>query len=133
MNDPSYYLGRSIIYNRATAVHTDARDKKMGWNVIITEGEYVRGVFRALGYDIQYPPGTLVIIRGAAVPHSADFDGGFRVCMAHFSHESVLNGVGMGPLPMMTAAEVSRSLLEYDLAHMHTRRRKVSQPIPPSR
>ena len=108
--DPSYFHGRSVIYNRSTQRHRDIRDKKLAWTPVLTLGLYTEGWFHIAGYKIKYPPGTLALARGAALPHSAESTGGQRVCIAHFTHDNIFEDVDTGPLPLMSLTAVAAQL-----------------------
>lgn len=98
--DSSFFHGRSIIYNRETPEHRDRRDMKLAWTPLVTTGEYERGVLRVLDLDIEYMPGTLVLLRGGILKHRVTFSGGQRVAIAHFMHQNVLADAGVTSLPL---------------------------------
>ncbi|EJD41018.1 hypothetical protein AURDEDRAFT_47110, partial [Auricularia subglabra TFB-10046 SS5] len=104
------FHGRSLIFNRATPWHTDKRDKKFAWTPVLTTGKYTSGTFKVLNYDIEYLPGTLILLRGAVFPHEVSYSGGPRVCIAHFTHEYVVNRTEVRALPLMTASDVAARL-----------------------
>lgn len=97
-SDPLLLLGRSIIFNRATPEHLDLRDAIAGWAVLLAFGHFHGGELYVphLGRVFSFPPGTLVLIRGALFSHRIlPFFGGVRVSMAHFVHESVFRYFNM--------------------------------------
>ena len=98
--DGSFFHGRSLIFNRATQEHTDRRDPKFAWTPLLTLGAYTKGKLRVCNLEIDYMPGTLVLIRGGSLRHSVTFEGGQRVCIAHFLHTNVLKDVGLTNLKL---------------------------------
>ncbi|EJD47357.1 hypothetical protein AURDEDRAFT_163570 [Auricularia subglabra TFB-10046 SS5] len=90
--DPSHFHGRSLIFNRATPWHTDKRDKKFAWTPVLTTGKYTSGTFKVLNYNIEYLPGTLILLRGAVFPYQVSYSGDPHVCIVHLKHE--YDGVG---------------------------------------
>ncbi|EJD34253.1 hypothetical protein AURDEDRAFT_176700 [Auricularia subglabra TFB-10046 SS5] len=118
--EPTYFHGKVVHYNRATSWHRDKLDKRLGWNAVLTEGSYTQGIFRALGHAFEYLPGTLILIRGAVIPHSADFDGGQRVGIAYLTRDDLIARTSIGPLPLMTCTEVLQHMAIED------ERRRVS-------
>ncbi|KZV93451.1 hypothetical protein EXIGLDRAFT_576784, partial [Exidia glandulosa HHB12029] len=83
------FHGRSLIYNRATPPHVDKKDPPQNLTPVLTLGEYDDGWLHVpeLGLDIEYLPGTLVMLRGGLFAHGVTYKGGQRVSIAHFMHE----------------------------------------------
>lgn len=98
--DPTFFHGRSLIFNRETAEHVDRLDTKLGWTPLINVGTHTEGKLRVVDLDIDYLPGTLVFIRGGILPHSVTFSGGQRIAIAHFMHKDVINTADNRPLPI---------------------------------
>lgn len=98
--DPTFFHGRSLIFNRETAEHVDRLDTKLGWTPLINVGSHTEGKLRVVDLDIDYLPGTLVFIRGGILPHSVTFSGGQRIAIAHFMHKDVINTADNRPLPI---------------------------------
>lgn len=115
-DDPSFFHGRSIVYNRETEEHVDGKDKKMAWIPILTVGPYDNGTLRVLGRDIEFLPGTLVYMRGAVLPHKVKFSGGQRIALVHFMHSDVVDEVCPGPLPIETWRHIKARLRQEDAA-----------------
>lgn len=104
--DPTFFHGRSLIYNRETEAHTDRRDKKLAWTPVLTVGTYDQGILEVLNLEIEYLPGTLVLLRGGVLKHSVRYSGGQRVAIAHFMHQSVVHQVDPSPLPITTFEDI---------------------------
>lgn len=106
--DASYFQGRSLIFNRATERHTDKPDHNWAYTPVLTLGPYKKGIFRFLNVEVQYLSGALVLIRGGAIPHEVEFDGGQRVAVAHFSHNDTIQEVCKDNVPITTLAELQK-------------------------
>ena len=50
--DPSFFHGRSLIFNRATPEHTDRKDMKLAWTPLITVGPYTEGTLHIVALDV---------------------------------------------------------------------------------
>jgi hypothetical protein len=90
--DPSLFQGRSIIYNRQTPNHFDRRDPTIGWTPLVVFGRFTGGSLRIrrLGIRMSFLPGTCIWIRGRVLAHEVEvFEGGQRISIAHFCHQSV--------------------------------------------
>ena len=105
--DPSFFHGRSIIYNRATPLHADRQDPKQNLTPVLTLGKYTSGTLYVpeLGLQVDYAPGTLVMLRGGLLKHSVSYEGGQRISIAHFLHQYMLNELDecIPPLSAVTA------------------------------
>jgi hypothetical protein len=98
--DPSLFLGRSVIYNRQTPNHFDRRDPITGWTPLVVFGRFTGGSLhiRRLGIRMSFLPGTCIWIRGRVLAHEVEvFEGGQRVSIAHFCHQSVWDAMGIVP------------------------------------
>jgi len=100
-DDPSFFHGRSVIFNRATRLHTDNRDPKPNLTPVLTLGTYETGTMSLPTLNMRFPynPGTLAMVRGAIIPHEVSFDGGQRVAIAHFMHQTILSGASRPLVP----------------------------------
>ena len=99
--DPSFFHGRSLIFNRATPEHTDRKDMKLAWTPLITVGPYTEGTLHVVGKEIPYLSRTLVFLRGGILKHRVSFSGGQRVSIAHFMHKEQLKEVGVMAVPLV--------------------------------
>lgn len=99
--DPFLFQGRSIIYNRQTPNHRDKREPKIGWTPLFVAGNFTGGWLRIrrLGLRMWYGPGACIFLRGGLLPHEVEpFDGGQRICVASFLHQSVRDDAGIQPV-----------------------------------
>jgi hypothetical protein len=98
--DAILFQGRSIIYNRQTPNHLDRRDPYIGWTPLVVFGRFTGGKIRIrrLGLRMSFLPGTCIWIRGRVLAHEIEvFEGGQRVSIAHFCHDSVWNMMAVEP------------------------------------
>jgi hypothetical protein len=89
--DPLLQEGRAIMWNRRTANHADSTDPVTAWVTLIVLGEFTKGdlYIKRLNLRLFYEPGTIIIIRGHILPHEVEiWEGGQRVSIVHFTHES---------------------------------------------
>jgi hypothetical protein len=93
----SVWSGFSIIVNRTTAPHHDVGASPMDYDLLVSGGTHKQCVLdvRDLGSRLSYPPGTGVAILGRVLRHGVDtWDGGERVCQAHFMKDAVNDRLG---------------------------------------
>ena len=98
--DPFLFQGRSFIYNRQTPNHTDKREPLVGWNPLFVTGQFTGGRLRVrrLGLRMWFGPGACIWVRGRILAHEVEpFDGGQRISVASFMHQSVYDTVGVQP------------------------------------
>jgi hypothetical protein len=92
--DPLLMEGRAIMWNRQTSLHSDKIDLVKAWVALLVWGAFVKGalVFPGLGLQVSYEPGTIVWLRGHILPHMVEvWEGGQRVSVVHFTHQSLWN------------------------------------------
>lgn len=96
--DPSYWLGRVILFNRQTPCHRDTRNPPPEWTPLHATGSFTKGgslFIRELKLRLRYLPGDLIFIRGYALSHSVEpWSGGQRISAAYFSHQSFWKYLG---------------------------------------
>jgi hypothetical protein len=102
--DPTFFTGRAWIWNRQTPRHIDKRDSPATFTPCVSIGHYTKGIFKVdcLNVWVNYPPGVLVYVRGGLLEHEVLYEGGQRVADVHFIHQSMLDDVEMGQVPLMT-------------------------------
>lgn len=96
--DPILFQGRSIIFNRQTPNHFDTKDPKLGWNPLTVAGAFTGGRLRIrrLGLRMWFGGGACAFVRGAILEHEIEeFDGGQRISIAHFCHDSLWKEMGI--------------------------------------
>jgi hypothetical protein len=90
--DPIMPLGRSVIFNRATPLHSDRLDPVQGWAVLVALGDAKKGRLwiPRLNLKIDYEPGTIIFIRGQLLEHEVlMFDNGQCISIAFFTHTAI--------------------------------------------
>jgi len=96
--DSLAWEGRSIQYNRQTPLHADSTDPPTAWVALVALGEFKGGslFIPRLNLVLYYEPGTIIFLRGHILPHQVlPFYGGQRLSIAHFTHESLWNEMGV--------------------------------------
>lgn len=96
--DPLLMEGRAIIYNRTTPNHGDVRDPRIGWSCLVLLGLTTWGTLfiRRLNLRVRYKPGDIVWIRGHILEHEVEvWEGPQRICIAHFTHNSLFTFFGV--------------------------------------
>lgn len=95
---PLLFQGQSYIYNRQTPNHFDRKEPKASWTPLFTAGLYTGGYLRirGLGLRMWFGPGACIFLRGGLCPHEVEpFEGGQRISIAHFCHQSVWSEAGV--------------------------------------
>ena len=88
----SVWSGISIILNRRTPMHRDWGGAFQFYDLLISGGTHTACVLDLpdLGAELQYLPGTAVAISGKVLRHGVKgWEGGERVCAAHFMKDAV--------------------------------------------
>jgi hypothetical protein len=96
--DPLLMEGRAIMWNRQTPLHSDSTDPVKAWVVLLTLGQFTKGYLwiPRLNLRLFYEPGTMIVLRGHILPHEVEaWEGGQRVSMVHFTHESLWKEFGI--------------------------------------
>jgi hypothetical protein len=96
--DPLLQEGRALMWNRQTPLHADRTDPLNAWVTLITLGEFTGGhlFIPCLNLRLLYEPGAIVMLRGHRLPHVVEaWEGGQRVSIVHFTHESLWREFGM--------------------------------------
>lgn len=92
--DPLIMEGRAIMWNRQTPLHPDRLDPVQSWAVLLVSGEFKGGhlFIPKLRLRLRYLPGDMIFLRGCILPHEVEsWEGGQRVSIAHFTHQSLWN------------------------------------------
>jgi hypothetical protein len=90
----SVWSGSSIIVNRMTPFHRDVGAAPMHYDLLVSGGTHQQCLLdiQELGSRLSYPPGTGVAILGKVLRHGVKtWDGGERICQAHFMKDAVLD------------------------------------------
>jgi hypothetical protein len=96
--DPLLFEGRAIMWNRQTCLHGDTSDPLKSWVVLLVLGRFKKGFFfiPRLNLRLYYEPGTAIIFRGHLLPHEVEaWEGGQRVSIVHFTHQSLWDEFGL--------------------------------------
>jgi hypothetical protein len=96
--DPLLQEGKAIMWNRQTPYHVDGADPKNAWVTLMTLGEFTGGdlLFPSLNLRLKYEPGTIILFKGRRFPHVVEsWEGGQRISIVHFTHESLWKEFGM--------------------------------------
>ena len=96
--DPLLFEGRAIMWNRQTVLHGDTTDPIRAWVALFVLGKFKKGflVFPRLNLRLSYEPGTIVFLRGHILPHEVEaWEGGQRVSVVHFTHQSAWDEFNM--------------------------------------
>jgi hypothetical protein len=76
----------------------DQKDPKLGWNPLTVAGTFTGGRLRIrrLGLRMWFGGGACAFVRGAILEHEIEeFDGGQRISIAHFCHDSLWKEMGI--------------------------------------
>jgi len=96
--DGLLWEGRAFQFNRQTPLHPDSTDPPQCWVALVTLGNFQGGelFLPRLNLRMSYQPGTIILLRGHILPHEVeDFSGGQRISIAHFTHESLWQELGL--------------------------------------
>ena len=90
---PSPFTAFSIISNRETESHRDAKGFTPFYDIVTTLGDYTDGRFEvpAIGLRFQYNPGTMIGICGKVLSHGVSEVEGDRFCLVQYFHRKVLD------------------------------------------
>jgi hypothetical protein len=99
--DTLVYEGHQILLNIRSGEHVDRHDPKRSFAGLTAFGGHKGGylVFPELGIRVRLEPRDGVFLRGRMLRHFVqDWEGGQRICIAHFTHSTVWRMEGMGHL-----------------------------------
>ena len=85
------FTGLSVILNRETITHQDAKGYRESFDLLLTIGEYTGGQLHlpGLGFSLIYDPGTVVALASNVLQHGVCPVAGEWACLAHFWHQKV--------------------------------------------
>lgn len=111
----SSFQAMSLIHNRRTPWHRDAKGCLQGVDALLTVGNYSGGllIMTILGLTLTYEPGTLVLIPGAIIPHEVPewSKDGDRICLVHFTHKHLLDELSIPHPTLPHLSDISPDLL----------------------
>ena len=105
---PGAMPGISVISNRASICHLDVNGHKEWYDFLVAAGTYKECWFRLPDLDLQleYLPGTVVALNGRILRHEVvKWDGGDRVCYAHWVRPSFLRALSVNLPSWVTQSE----------------------------
>ena len=88
----SLFSAWQVISNRITPAHRDMGAAPMVYDLLTCAGTYKCSLFYVhdLGARFHYTPGSVVAICGRVLLHEVkDWQGGDRICIAHYMRDSV--------------------------------------------
>jgi hypothetical protein len=95
---PSIFTGIAVIVNRITPPHTDRGGEPEWYDLLVSAGSSQKAVLKLdeLDAELEYRPGTIVLLCGKCLTHSVDSWGeGDRICLAHFLKANVFKRLGI--------------------------------------
>jgi hypothetical protein len=95
---PSKFNGISVIVNRKTVFHRDSGGRPEWYDLLFAAGTYKRATLDIpdIGARFDYNPGTVIALCGRVFRHGVvSWDGGERICYAHYMRNNVLHRQGM--------------------------------------
>ena len=91
---PCAFSGIGVIVNRKSLEHRDPGGCYEWYDLLVAAGSYKEAYFevRDIGAYFEYTPGTAIAICGKLFNHAVNhWEGGERICYAHFMRNNVLN------------------------------------------
>ena len=104
----SPYTGITVISNRVTPSHVDAKGYLRWYDILLGFGTYTQATLRLpdIGAELEYLPGTIIAINGKFLRHEVTgWIGGDRICYAHFMRKEVLDRLGVRILSWVAQAD----------------------------
>jgi hypothetical protein len=86
------------MWNRQTPLHLDGADPLNAWVTLMTLGEFTGGelYIPSLNLRLHYEPGAIVLLKGRRLSHVVEtWEGGQRISIVHFTHESLWREFGI--------------------------------------
>lgn len=117
---PSVFTALEVIVNRKTAAHRDKGGCHTHFDLLVSLGTHKKAMLhlRELKLSFLYLPGTMAAICGKVFLHEIvdgeggkGWDGGERICVAHYMKDKVHNRLGL-PRPTWPMRERYTSLVE---------------------
>lgn len=90
---PTAYSGIAVLANRKTLCHRDPGGCHEWYDLLISAGTHTKAYLKVwdIGAEFEYNPGTAIAICGKVFKHSVEhWEGGERICYAHFMRDDVL-------------------------------------------
>lgn len=91
---PSFFSGIEVITNRITPLHRDPQAAPPVYDFLVSAGTHKEAWLDLpdVRARVEYKPGTVIAVCGKVLRHGvAAWDGGERICLAHFIRDNVHN------------------------------------------
>jgi hypothetical protein len=95
---PCAFSGIGVIVNRISLPHRDPGGCPEWYDFLVGAGTYRKAYLEVKDFEakFQYNPGTGIAICGKLLKHSVmGWEGGERICYAHYMRNNVLNRLGI--------------------------------------
>jgi len=111
---PSIFTGIEVISNRVTPDHRDAKAAAPVYDFLVSAATHQEAWLELPDVEakLSYKPGTVVAISGKVLRHGVkDWDGGERICFAHFIRDAVHNRLKL-PRPDWVSMKKYTAMME---------------------
>lgn len=118
---PCAFSGIGVIVNRNTLPHRDPGGCHEWYDLLVGAGTYRKAylVVKDIGAKFEYNPGTGIAICGKLLMHSVvGWEGGDRICYAHFIRDNVLERLGLEQSDWVKIGEYHRYMSDGFLQRM---------------
>lgn len=95
---PSAFSGIGVIVNRVTPAHRDRGASAPVFDLLASMGLHKSATISLpdVQADLSYGPGTILLVCGRVLRHEVQiWDGGERICVAHYMRDNVHNRLGL--------------------------------------
>ena len=101
---PTIFNAVQVISNRETPFHRDTAGQPTWYDLLVTLGDYERAamVFRNLGIQVTYCPGTVEVVASFLVHHGVAKVVPDRLCYAFFMTDAAHANHDIAPASWMT-------------------------------
>jgi hypothetical protein len=109
---PSVFGALDVIVNRVTPPHQNPGGAPSHFDLLIAAGTYTHSFFELCKLKVmfEYLPGAMILVCGKKLVHVVpSWEGGERMCIAHFTKESVHKTLQL-PLPSFPHYSTYKSL-----------------------
>jgi hypothetical protein len=94
----SAFSGIQVISNRVTPPHRDSKAAPAVFDLLVSAGTHKKAhlTLHDIKTELMYKPGTVVAICGKVLLHEVkSWEGGERICIAHFIRDAVHSRLGL--------------------------------------
>ena len=103
----SIFSGVQVIVNRDTPSHRDSGAAPPMYDLLVSAGTHTSAALELLDLkaEFSYGPGTMVALSGRVLRHKVmGWEGGERICLAHFVKDAVHDRLGLRRPPWSNQA-----------------------------